>query len=129
MSLLKPRDRSSKSDEARWNVIYKICFPDDEITPSPCGYPLSLDITELIFDEIMSIILGKSLISGGKSWEYYKKQRSREATSISIRSDSKWRNLSMRSGSRQLLVGLHRKHLVFLPRRRAIHPEAGSHKS
>ncbi|RFU30669.1 hypothetical protein B7463_g5654, partial [Scytalidium lignicola] len=35
-ALLKPRDRKSKSDEERWNVIYKICFPGDEILPSPC---------------------------------------------------------------------------------------------
>ena len=49
--LLKPRDRSSKSDEERWNVIYKICFPDDEMIPSPCVYSLSIDITELIFHE------------------------------------------------------------------------------
>ena len=39
--LLKPRDRSSKSDEERWTVIYKICFPDDENVPSPCEYPFS----------------------------------------------------------------------------------------
>jgi hypothetical protein len=35
-SLLKPRDRKSKSDVERWNTIYKICFPKDEILPSPC---------------------------------------------------------------------------------------------
>lgn len=33
--LLKPRDRN-KSEEARWNTIYKICFPNDEFIPSPC---------------------------------------------------------------------------------------------
>lgn len=33
--LLKPRDRN-KSEEARWNTIYKICFPADEFIPSPC---------------------------------------------------------------------------------------------
>ena len=35
-ALLKPRDRKSKSDEGRWNTIYRICFPKDEILPSPC---------------------------------------------------------------------------------------------
>jgi hypothetical protein len=33
--LLKPRDRN-KSEEGRWNTIYKICFPNDEYIPSPC---------------------------------------------------------------------------------------------
>ena len=33
--LLKPRDRN-KSERARWNAIYKICFPSDEFIPSPC---------------------------------------------------------------------------------------------
>jgi hypothetical protein len=33
--LLKPRDRN-KSEEARWDTIYKICFPNDEFIPSPC---------------------------------------------------------------------------------------------
>jgi hypothetical protein len=33
--LLKPRDRN-KSEKARWNTIYKICFPNDEFVPSPC---------------------------------------------------------------------------------------------
>jgi hypothetical protein len=33
--LLKPRDRN-KSEKARWNTIYKICFPNDEFIPSPC---------------------------------------------------------------------------------------------
>lgn len=33
--LLKPRDRN-ESEEARWNTIYKLCFPNDEFIPSPC---------------------------------------------------------------------------------------------
>lgn len=33
--LLKPRDRN-KSEKARWNTIYRICFPNDEFLPSPC---------------------------------------------------------------------------------------------
>lgn len=33
---MKPRDRKSKSDEERWNTIYRICFPQDVVLPSPC---------------------------------------------------------------------------------------------
>jgi hypothetical protein len=33
--LLKPRDRN-KSEEERWKTAYKICFPTDQIIPSPC---------------------------------------------------------------------------------------------
>ena len=33
--LLKPRDRN-KSEEERWNAVYKICFPNDQSIPSPC---------------------------------------------------------------------------------------------
>lgn len=32
---LKPRDRN-KSEEERWEAIYRYCFPDDQIIPSPC---------------------------------------------------------------------------------------------
>ena len=33
--LLKPRDRN-KSEEERWKTVYKICFPEDQMIPSPC---------------------------------------------------------------------------------------------
>lgn len=33
--LLKPRDRN-RSEEERWKTVYKICFPADQIIPSPC---------------------------------------------------------------------------------------------
>jgi hypothetical protein len=33
--LLKPRDRN-KSEEERWETVYKICFPTDQMIPSPC---------------------------------------------------------------------------------------------
>lgn len=33
--LLRPRDRN-KSEEERWNTVYRICFPDDDTIPSPC---------------------------------------------------------------------------------------------
>ena len=32
---LKPRDRN-KSEEERWKTVFKICFPADQIIPSPC---------------------------------------------------------------------------------------------
>lgn len=35
--LLKPRDRN-KSEEERWKTVYKICFPADQIIPSPCEW-------------------------------------------------------------------------------------------
>jgi len=54
-ALLKPRDRCSKSDEERWNVIYKICFPDDEVVPSPYYVHYSREIAELR-REVLEII-------------------------------------------------------------------------
>jgi len=36
--LLKPRDRN-RSEEERWKTVYKICFPEDQIIPSPCESP------------------------------------------------------------------------------------------
>ncbi|RDW85220.1 hypothetical protein BP6252_02810 [Coleophoma cylindrospora] len=46
-TLLKPRDRKSSSDEERWNTIYKICFPMDEIIPSPYYVHYSREIAAL----------------------------------------------------------------------------------
>ena len=35
IDLLKSRDRN-KSKEERWKAVYKICFPEDQVIPSPC---------------------------------------------------------------------------------------------
>jgi len=33
---LKRRDRKSVTDVERWQLIYQICFPQDEHIPTPC---------------------------------------------------------------------------------------------
>ncbi|KAI9859775.1 MAG: hypothetical protein M1813_006492 [Trichoglossum hirsutum] len=46
-NLLRPRDRKNKSEEERWNTIYKICFPNDEFIPSPYFICYSRELVDL----------------------------------------------------------------------------------
>ncbi|KAE9371696.1 hypothetical protein N431DRAFT_467857 [Stipitochalara longipes BDJ] len=61
-TLLQTRDRS-KSEEERWKAIYKICFPDDEVIPSPYYVHYSREVVELRRD-ILEIIRAEAQSPG-----------------------------------------------------------------